>query len=298
MKVLITGGGGFIGAWIIRRLVQAGHTPVVFDIHSRRDKLAEITGPDVAEAIGWITGDIISSEDLTAAAQGCDSIVHLAGLLTPACRENPILGANVNLIGTLNAFLAARAHGIDNVAYMSSMGVFGPEGGPEPHPTTLYGAFKLGAEHSARAFLADDGITSTGFRPYVVYGPGREIGASAGPTLACRAAARGESYTIPFTGTIDMIHADDVARIFLCAVERPPTGATALNLLGVTADTGDIVQAIKNLAPGADIDAAGAPMPIKAPTSEPRLAQLFPDWSPVSLEDGLSDTIAYYRETT
>lgn len=294
MRILVTGGGGFIGAWIIRRIVQAGHEPVVFDMHSRREKVTEIAGQDVA-AIEWITGDIASTEDVTAAAKDCDSIIHLAGLLTPACRENPVLGANVNLIGTLNAFIAARAHGIGNVVYMSSMGVFGPDGGPDPHPTTLYGAFKLGAEFSASAFHADHGITSTGFRPFVVYGPGREIGSSAGPTLACRAAARGEAYTIPFTGTIDLIHADDVARIFLLAVEHPPTGATVLNLLGVTADTADVARQINVLAPGSNIDAAGEPMPIKAPASDPRLAELFPDWSPMSLEAGLSNTIAHYR---
>ena len=58
MKILVTGGSGFIGAWIIRRLVRAGHEPVVFDLHSRRDKVAEIAGPDAAEAIDWIRGGI------------------------------------------------------------------------------------------------------------------------------------------------------------------------------------------------------------------------------------------------
>lgn len=296
MQILVTGGGGFIGAWIVRALVEAGHRPVIFDVNENRAKVAEIAGRDLAEALDWITGDIASTDDVTHAAAGCDSIVHLAGLLTPACRENPVLGANVNLIGTLNVFLAARAHGIGNVAYMSSMGVFGPDGGPEPHPTTLYGAFKLGGEYSARAFLDDAGITSTGFRPYVVYGPGREIGASAGPTLACRAAARGEAYTIPFSGRIDMIHANDVARIFLSAVQNPRSGANTVNLLGVAAETEAIAHTIETLAPGAQISTLGAPMPIKAPETEPKLAELFPDWSSMSLEQGLFDTITHYRK--
>ncbi len=296
MKILVTGGGGFIGAWIVRELLRAGHRPVIFDVHENRAKVAEISGRDLTGALDWITGDIASTEQVTRAAGGCDAIVHLAGLLTPACRENPVLGANVNLIGTLNVFLAARAHGIGNVAYMSSMGVFGPDGGPEPHPTTLYGAFKLGGEYSARAFLDDARITSTGFRPYVVYGPGREIGASAGPTLACRAAARGEPYTIPFSGRIDMIHADDVARIFLAAVETPPAGANTVNLLGVAAETKEIARGIEALAPGAKISVTGAPMPIVAPDAEPKLASLFPDWKAMSLEDGLRNTITHYRE--
>lgn len=296
MKILVTGGGGFIGAWIVRKLARAGHRPVIFDVHENRAKVAEIAGQNLAEALDWITGDIASTEDVTRAAAGCESIIHLAGLLTPACRDNPVLGANVNLIGTLNVFLAARAHGIGNVAYMSSMGVFGPDGGPEPHPTTLYGAFKLGGEYSARAFLDDAGIISTGFRPYVVYGPGREIGASAGPTLACRAAARDEAYTIPFSGRIDMIHADDVARIFLAAVETPPAGANTLNLLGVAAETTEIARTIEALAPGADISVAGTPMPIMAPEAEPKLAELFPGWRTMSLEKGVHNTITHYRD--
>ncbi|MEC7765044.1 MAG: SDR family oxidoreductase [Pseudomonadota bacterium] len=295
MRILVTGGGGFIGAWIVQALAKAGHRPVVFDVHANRDKVAEIAGADLADKLDWITGDIVSTEDVTRAAADCGSIIHLAGLLTPACRQNPVLGANVNLIGTLNIFLAARAHGIGNVAYMSSMGVFGPDGGPEPHPTTLYGAFKLGGEYSARAFLDDAGITSTGFRPYVVYGPGRETGASAGPTLACRAAARGADYTIPFSGHIDMIHAQDVARIFLSAVQTPPPGANTVNLLGVSGETTEIARTIETLAPGALISVSGAPMPIKAPASEPKLAELFPDWRSMSLEQGLRDTIAHYR---
>ncbi len=298
MRVLVTGGGGFIGAWIIRRLAEAGHDPVVFDMQENRAKLAEIAGADLADGIDWHTGDIVATGDVETAAKGCDALVHLAGILTPACRANPILGANVNLIGTLNVFLAARAHGIPNVAYMSSMGVFGPDGGAEPCPTTLYGAFKLGAEHSARAFFAEDGITSTGFRPYVVYGPGRDGGLSAGPSLACAAAARGEAYTIPFSGGIDMIHADDIARIFLTTIEAPPQGANVVTLLGNETTTDTVAETINRIAPGARITVDGPPMPIDGPKSEPQLAQLFPGWTPRPLEDGLADTIAFYKERT
>ncbi|WP_163837351.1 NAD-dependent epimerase/dehydratase family protein, partial [Providencia stuartii] len=67
-----------------------------------------------------------------------------------------------------------------------------------PRPTTHYGTFKLACEGSARAYLADRGLASIGFRPFIVYGPGRETGLTAGPSLACRAAARGESYRIPY----------------------------------------------------------------------------------------------------
>lgn len=295
MRVLVTGGGGFIGGWILRRLHDAGHSPVVFDIHDNRARVAEIAGAAIAEGLDWITGDVTRPEQVDAACQGCERVIHLAGLLTPACKDNPVLGAQVNLIGTINAFLAARNHGIASVAWMSSAGVFGPDGGPEPHPTTQYGAFKLGAEHSARAFFADDGISSVAFRPYVVYGPGREVGISAGPSLACRAAALGAPYAIPFTGPFDLIHADDVARIFTAAIETPPSGASAINLIGNRTDSAEIADTLNRLVPGARISNEGPPLPVEFPRTEPALAELFPGWVPMTLEDGLGTTIDHYR---
>lgn len=295
MRVLVTGGAGFIGSWVIKKLVAAGIVPVVFDRTSDRRVLQQIAGTELAETILWRTDDISDTESVINASVECDTIIHLASLLTPACRADPILGANVNLIGLLNVFLAARKHGMSRVLYISSAGVFGPGGGSTPEPTTLYGAFKLAGEHSARAFFEDDGISSIGFRPYVVYGPGREIGLSAGPTLACRAAARGEPYTIPFTGTIDMIHVEDVADALVKALSFQKPGAKVVNLLGTQTTTEEIIATIQATVPEAEIDAAGPPMPITLP--ELATPSLFSDWKPRSLEQGISETIAYYRYT-
>lgn len=295
MKVLVTGGGGFIGAWISRALAEAGITPVVLDRNEDRSKLAEIAGVDFAAGLGWVAADIADTDAVIDAATGCDGIIHLAGLLTPACKADPILGAKVNLLGTLNAFIAAQRHGMKSVIYMSSAGVFGPDGGDEPHPTTLYGAYKLACENSARAFYEDHGIASVGFRPFVVYGPGRDAGLSAGPTLACRAAAQAEDYTIPFSGEIDMIHVADVAAIFVEAVQARLGGAHVINLIGHRVSAQDVAEAIAAQVPGTRIDASGPPMPIVSPASDPTLGKLFPDWAPLSLSEGIADTIDFYR---
>ncbi|WP_157017197.1 NAD-dependent epimerase/dehydratase family protein [Mesorhizobium xinjiangense] len=297
MKILVTGGGGFIGAWIVRTIICGGHTPVVLDRADDRRKVVEIAGSDIASGLEWIATDIADTDAVVTAAKGCHRIIHLAGLLTPACKADPVLGARVNLIGTLNAFLAARAHGMPSVVYMSSAGVFGPDGNAEPHPVTLYGAFKLASEHSARAFMEDSGIASIGFRPYVVYGPGRDGGLSAGPTLACRAAARGEAYTMPITGAFDMIHVKDVAAAFLDAVRMPLTDAHVVNLIGHRATAEEVVSSIRNAVPGARIDCAGEPIPIDSPRSDAALETLFPRWTPIGVDDGLRATIDFYRET-
>jgi UDP-glucose 4-epimerase len=297
MRVLVTGGAGFIGAWIVKRLVDAGLTPVIFDLVDSRRLIATIAGEETARSVTFHTGDIADTDTVLRAAEGCGAIIHLAGLLTPACRADPVKGAQVNLIGTLNVFLAARAQRMPKVLYMSSAGVFGPDDAETPRPTTLYGAFKLGGEFSAKAFYADDGIASVGFRPFVVYGPGREGGLSAGPSLACRAAAWGESYTIPFTGEFDMIHVDDVAAAFMTALGAPIDGARVLNLLGAQTDDQAVIAAIRAAEPKAQITASGPPMPVVTPSPDPNVAVLLPGWTPRPLAQGVAETIDFYRRT-
>ena len=142
MSIFITGGGGFLGAWIIRRLNARGIDVRVFDRSQDRTLTQEIVGA-AATKLDWRVGDISSKEDVKKASQGCDFVIHLAALLTPDCSENPILGANVNLIGTLNIFEAVKENEIRGVAYASSAGVFGPDDGATPYPITHYGAFKI-----------------------------------------------------------------------------------------------------------------------------------------------------------
>lgn len=296
MRVLVTGGGGFIGAWIVRALAAAGHEPRIFDLGSDRRILRFIAGDALAGRTEWVSGDIADTAAVEAAAEGTDAVIHLAGLLTPACRADPVLGAKVNLIGTLNAFLAARRHGIGRVLYMSSIGVFGPEGGALPAPTTLYGAFKLGGEYAARAFHADDRIASIGFRPYVVYGPGREAGLSAGPSLAARAVARGEAYTIPFTGTVDLIHVEDVADAFLRALTVPLDGAAVVNLWGERLDAAGMLAAIRAARPDARIAAEGPSMPIEPPPADGEAVRLLPGFSSRRFANGFAASVAFLEQ--
>ena len=196
MRVLITGGSGFIAAWLIARLQRRGIEVTVFDLKPDPALVVALGRTQTAidaDQIRWMSGDVSDRAALTIAAADADLIVHMAALLTPACQQDPIRAAHVNLIGTLNVFECARERGHSKVLYMSSAGVFGPDDGAIPRPTTHYGALKLAGEGCARAYFEDHGIGSVGLRPLVVYGPGRSVGLTAGPTLACRAAAQGES---------------------------------------------------------------------------------------------------------
>ena len=294
MTVLITGGGGFLGAWIIKRLQARGIEVRVLDLSNDRSTTREIIGGE-ADRLDWRRGDVASPDDVTKASKGCDFVIHLAALLTPACAENPILGAQVNLIGTLNVFEAAKTNGLSGVTYASSAAVFGPDDGEIPCPTTHYGAYKLACEGAARAYWLEAGVPSVGYRPLVVYGPGRDIGLTAGPSIACRKAARGKSYTIGFSGATDMIFVDDVAAAFEAAVVQPFKGAHAFSLVGEMVEVADIAAAIEKVAPDAEINFEGPPIPIHPNIIPGAVEKLLGALPHTSLTEGIRRTVTHYQ---
>lgn len=293
-RVLVTGGSGFLGAWIIRRLTARGIGVRVFDIHASRQTVAAIAG-DIAHQLDWHVGDIRHAEDVQQALQGCDGVIHLAGVLTPDCSAHPVRGAEINLIGTLNVFDAAHTQGISQVVYASSVGVYGPFDAQHPQPATHYGAFKLAVEGSARAYWHERRIASIGFRPFVVYGPGRETGVSAGPSLACRAAVRGEPYTIGYTGSSGLIYVDDVAQAFVAAQQTPAQGACVYNLVGQIATVDEVITEIRRQVPAAQLNAEGPPLTIAPGITEEGLNALLPQRQQTGLAQGIAATLQFYR---
>jgi nucleoside-diphosphate-sugar epimerase len=293
-RVLVTGAGGFIGAWIAAALDRQGWSVRGLDLADDRRMVSALFG-DLAGRLDWVADDISRPGALAAAAHGCDLIVHLAAVLTPFCAADPLRGAEINVLGHLHAFEAARLHGIRRVLYMSSAGVFGPDHADHPEPHTLYGAWKLAGEGVARAYWASHGIASVGFRPLVVYGAGRETGLSAGPTLACRAAARGEGHVIGFSGLCDFVYVADVAAAFVGAAEDERGGARIYNLGGVQAETADLAREIMRQAPGAPITVSGPPLPISGSLPDNGVRRAFPAMPLTGLAEGIAATLAHYR---
>ncbi|MEM6496524.1 MAG: NAD(P)-dependent oxidoreductase [Pseudomonadota bacterium] len=295
MKALITGGTGFIGSWIAKALIAKGFDIRSFDIKDDRSVPREILGAD-ADRVDWITGDITDSQALVKAASGCDLLVHLAAILTPDCARNPVRGAEICLIGSLNVFEAARQNNIGRVLFMSSAGVFGPEDdGVNPRPTTLYGAYKLAVEGAARAYWDDHAIASVGFRPLIVYGPGRETGLTAGPSLACKAAAQGDDYVIPFSGDTDFIYVSDVAAAYAAAAIKEQPGAHVYNVVGDLGTAEGFAEEIMRAAPNTNVRADGPTLPI-APQIDPgSLREDYPDIPQTTIREGIAETVAHYR---
>ena len=293
-KILVTGGGGFLGAWIVKLLAAQGLTPRLFDKNINTPVVTAIAGA-AAHTVEWIEGDITDTQAVIDAAQGCAGLIHLAAVLTPPCRDNPIFGAQVNVIGTLNVFEAAKRHHIPRVVYASSGAVFGPESGSIPAPMTHYGAFKLACEGCARAYWHDAQIASIGFRPTIIYGPGREIGLTADISLACRAAARQQAYTIGFTGVQDLLYVEDTAAAFVAAALKPYQGAHAFSLTGGSYDVQDVISRIKTLVPQADLKAQGPLVPMASVIAKTPYEDVLGGLPHTPLQDGLAATIAYYQ---
>src|SRR5258706_16254509 len=147
----ITGAQGCIGSWIVKALAERGDAPVVFDRSNDRRRLEAIMQPQDIDRVRFVSGDItdISAVRSALESSGARRIIHLAGLQVPTCKADPVAGAFVNVIGTLNLFEAAKSLNAERVVYASSAAVFGPDETEGPiaeaaatPPSTHYGAFK------------------------------------------------------------------------------------------------------------------------------------------------------------
>ena len=155
----ITGAQGCIGSWIVKALAGRGDTAIVFDRSEDTRRLNAIMEPRDLERVRVIAGDITDVSGVRAAleASGARRIIHLAGLQVPTCKADPVAGAFVNVIGTLNVFESAKAIGAERVVYASSAAVFGAGDADCPldesaacEPATHYGVFKRTNEGNAR----------------------------------------------------------------------------------------------------------------------------------------------------
>jgi nucleoside-diphosphate-sugar epimerase len=288
---LVTGALGCIGAWTAVTLVREGAGVVAFDLGDDLRRLRLIGSPQEIDAIDFVRGDITELETVERllAEHEITHVVHLAALQVPFCRENPVLGSRVNVTGTVNVFEAVRRLGLaTTIAYASSAAVFDDRG--EVAPKTLYGVYKLANEGTARIYADENGVTSVGLRPFSVYGPGRDQGLTAGPTLAIAAAVQGEAYRIGFGGSTQLHYARDVAGAFVQAARSTPDGAQAVSLGGPATSMAEFAALVERELPGAQITHEETPLPFPEQLPEPWFdAPLTP------LEQGVRETVEILR---
>jgi nucleoside-diphosphate-sugar epimerase len=307
-RVLVTGGTGCIGSWVVRNLVQE-HVPVVVLTSSGRDERLRLILTDAErDEISFVTGDIsdIAALESAAAPHGINRIIHLAGMQFPFCAADPVRGAQVNVAGTVTIFELAKRLGVERVVYASSAAVYGPKShyaetvlGPDAElfPTSHYGVYKVANEQTARVYWQNDGIASIGLRPHSVYGPGRDQGVTSKPTVAMIAAAAGRPYHVNFNGRYQFQFADDAAKAFLRAARARFDGAAVYNLGGSTFSVADIIDAIEANEPAARgrITFDDRPLALPDAFDGRPIVEALGAWAETPLDEGVRRTLDCYR---
>jgi len=230
VRVLVTGGAGFIGSHVVDRLRAHGVVPRIFDVRP--------SPYHAADEVEAVTGDLLDPEALEAALARCDAVVHLAAAAdVDDVARRPADAERVNARGTLNVLEAARRRGVTRVVFASTIWVYGNGDAPVDEETAvappdhLYTATKLAGEMYCRAYARLYGLDCTILRLGIPYGP-RSRPTGVLPVFVRRAQA-GEPLTIAGEGSQSrrFVYVEDLAEGVVAALGPQATGRV-YNLVG------------------------------------------------------------------
>jgi UDP-glucose 4-epimerase len=311
-RIVITGGAGFIGTTLARRLVGANEVVALDNLH--RDALS---ATDLASHPGFqfVQGDVLEPEGLRDVVRGATHVVHCAGIAgVDTVLESPVRTMRVNVIGTYNVLEAALATSdtVERVVDFSTSEVFGQHAFnvQEAHVTTIgsvgearwtYAVSKLAGEHMAHAYHAEAGLPTTSVRPFNVYGPG-QIGGGAIRAFI-EAALAGRDLTIHGDGSQirAWCYVDDMVEATLLALEHPNAVGESFNIGNARSAVTifDLAKRIKALT-GCPGEVVFQPLhytdvELRIPNVEKARTLLGFD-ARVELDEGLERTLAWYRQ--
>jgi len=231
MKVVVTGGSGFIGSHVVDELIEAGHEPRILDL---------VPSPWHDGNVETVLADLTDPAAVREAVGGCDAIVHLAAMADVyQVVDQPARTDEVNVRGTFNLLEAARHAKVQRLCYASTIWVYGNAPGPQPHdedtplvlPPHLYTATKLAGEMYCRGYETLYGLETTILRFGIPYGP-RARPAAVVPAFIAKARA-GTSLTIAGDGsaTRQFVYVEDLAEGVVAAL-APAAAGRVYNLVG------------------------------------------------------------------
>ena len=303
MKILVTGGAGFIGSHVVDAFVAAGHDVVVIDDLStgHRENLnprarfhqVDIQDPRAAEFVRTERPDVLN--------------LHAAQMDVRRSVADPLLDARINILGTINLLEAARAAGVRRVLFVSSGGAaYGEQEvfpAPESHPTnpvSPYGVSKRSGELYAYFYQAEYGLPFVALRYANVYGPRQDPHGEAGVVaIFSGKMLRGEPVTINGDGlqTRDYVYVGDVARANVLALEKAVTGPLNIGT-AVETDVNTLARMLKEIT-GSRSEVRHGPAKSgeqRRSVIDSRRAATELGWRPeVSLMDGLRQTVDWFR---
>jgi len=302
MRVLVTGGAGFIGAAVVEALVRDGASVVVLDDLStgREANLAA-----VRERIVFHRGSILDPEALARAVAGTDCIIHLAARTSvPRSVAEPLETNRVNVEGTLAVLEAARQAGVRRVVYAASSSAYGESATlpkvetQPPAPLSPYAVSKLAGELYAAVYTRLHGLETVALRYFNVYGPRQNPDSPYAAVLArfLAALADGDSPVVYGDGeqTRDFTYVADAAAATVAACTAPEARGVVLNIAGGRRVSLNQVLALLEPITGRPVRPRYAPPrpgDIRHSAADIRRAAALLGWRPqVSLEEGLRRT--------
>ena len=306
MRVLITGGAGFIGSNLARAALIDGHQVAVLDDLST-GYAANLAGLDVR----FHQGSVNDADVLDDALTGVDSVVHLAALgSVPRSILDPVATHHANATGTLRVLEGARRAGVGHVLMSSSSSVYGlnpalPKGEREwVRPLSPYAVTKLAGEQYLLAYQQSFGLETLAFRFFNVYGPRQMPGHAYAAVVPVFLDALLRGVPLPVHGdglqSRDFTYVGTVCAVLLDAVIRRVTHPEPVNLaFGTNTTIADLVHELEEVS-GLPAEVAHEPAragDVRASQADNRvLMSLFPLVKPVSLRDGLIETLAWFKE--
>ena len=308
MRIVVTGGAGFIGTNLCRALLSGGHEVVVLDDLSTGDarNLDALDALDVR----FVEGSVLSETALDEACTGADAIVHLAALgSVPRSVAAPLPTLAANATGTAMVLEAARRHGGLHVVFSGSSSVYGANPtlpkheGLLPQPMSPYAASKLAAESYVLSFGHSYGLPVLPFRFFNVFGPlqpAEHIYAAVIPRFLA-AALDGRPLTLHGDGlqSRDFTYVGTVVAVIADAVERRVISDGPVNLaFGSRVTLLDVADRIEALV-GHPVERQHEPVRAgdvrHSQAANDRLMALFPHASAVAFDEGLAATLAWMR---
>jgi UDP-glucose 4-epimerase len=310
-RVLITGGAGFIGTTLARRLVDDNEIVAVDNLH--RDALSG-SDLDGHPNFSFVEGDVLELEQIRALAAGATHIVHCAAIAgVDTVIESPVRTMRVNVIGTYNVLEAALTtkETLERLVEFSTSEVFGTYAfkvaeadvttqGSVGEARWTYAVSKLAGEHMAHAYHDELGLPTTSVRPFNVFGPG-QIGGGAIRAFI-EAALAGRDLVIHGDGSQirAWCYVDDMVEAILLCLERPEAVGQSFNVGNARSAVTiyDLAQRIRRLA-GAKVEIRFQPLhytdvELRIPNVD-KARELLEFEAKVELDEGLARTIAWYR---
>jgi UDP-glucose 4-epimerase len=306
VKVVVTGGAGFIGANLCQALLEADVEEVAALDDLSTGRAANLNGVDAR----LIEASILDPDALDAAFRGADAVVHLAARPSvPKSIADPMASHNANTTGTAQVLEAVRRAGGPHLIVASSSSVYGAN--PtlpkhedlRPQPLSPYAAQKLAVETYALAWAHSFGLDVLTFRFFNVFGPLQTAGHAYAAVVPAFIDAALAGRPLPVHGdghqTRDFTFVDSVTDVITAAVSRRVTSPDAVNLaFGGRFSLLDVINALEQLL-GIDLERDHLPPRTgdvrDSQADQTRLRALFPDIEPVSLEEGLRRTIRWFQ---